>query len=268
VIRALISNAISKNLIVFAGLLLAQLTLAAGTATAQDINTIVANMVRAQRLNRAQHTAYEVVRNYQLYKADHTQPDSHVTAAVDFLPPGEKSFKITESSGGMAEHVVRKSLEREVQLTQDPSQTEYSPANYDFTLVGSDVIDGNRCYVLALKPKQDSKDLLNGNAWVDAKTFLIRKVEGSPSKSLSFWLKDVHVSFSYNNVNGMWLRTASRASAHVRFSGEMNLVSRDVNFRSLQGEDVASMTANSAMRPTRYAPQARARRSGVANNYR
>jgi len=223
---------------VFAGLVFT-----AGAAAAQDLDAIVANMVLAQHTNRSQHTAYEIVRNYQLYKGDHSRPDSHVTAAVDFTPPGEKTFKITDSSGGMVEHVVRKALEREVQLTLDPSDTEYSPANYDFALVGSDVVDGNRCFVLQLKPKHDSKDLLEGNAWVDAKTFLIRKVEGSPSKSLSFWLKDVHLVFTYHDVKGMWLRTGSQASAHVRFGGEMNLVTRDVSFRSLQDEDVASLPA-------------------------
>ena len=245
----------------FFGLLAAQVALASSTATAQDVNNIVANMVRAQRANRAQHTAYEVVRNYQIYKNENPGATSHVVAEVDFLPPGAKSFKITESSGGMVEHVVRKSLEHEVELTQDPSETEYSPANYDFTLVGQDVLDGNKCFVLALKPRHDSKDLLNGNAWVDAKTFLIRKVEGSPSKSLSFWLKDVHLVFHYQDVNGMWLRTASQASAHVRFSGEMNLVARDVNFRSLQGADVASAAPAPALRPMRYAQQLRVHRT-------
>jgi hypothetical protein len=268
VLRAPFKLAKLQNLLVFAGLLAAQLALASGTATAQDLNTIIANMVRAQRQNRAQHTAYEVVRNYQLFKADHSAPASHVTAAVDFLPPGEKSFKITESTGGMAEHVVRKSLEREVQLTQDPSETEYSPANYDFALEGQQSVDGNPCFVLSLKPKHESKDLLDGHAWVDAKTYLIRKVEGSPSKSLSFWLKDVQVSFSYHDVNGMWLRTASSATAHVRFGGEMNLVTRDVSFRSLQGQDVASVGAGAQLRSTRFAPQARTRRGTTANNFR
>src|SRR5207302_1844416 len=103
---------------------------------------------------------------------------------------------------------------------------------------------------------------------VDARTFLIRKVEGSPSKSLSFWLKDVRLVFHYQDVNGMWLRTASQAKARVRFSGEMNLVARDVNFRSLQGEDVASIAPATALRPMRYAPQVRVRRGSPTNNFR
>lgn len=249
-LRTLITERNLKNLLVFSALMLAQVALASGTATAQDINTIVANMVRAQRQNRAQHTAYEVVRNYEIYKQDKPDAASHVTAAVDFLPPGEKTFKITESSGGMVEHVVRKALEHEAELTQDPSQSEYSPANYDFAVIGHQAVDGNPCIVISLTPKRDSKDLLKGTAWVDARTFLIRKVEGEPAKGLSFWLKDVHVTFTYRDVNGMWLRTASQASARVRFSGDMKLVSHDVNFKSLQSEDVASAGTAPVLRPT------------------
>ena len=239
----------------------------AGPAAAQDVSTIVGNMVRAQRANRAQHTAYEVTRNYQVFKPENPDSTSKVVAEVEFLPPGAKSFKITQSTGGMVEHVVRKSLEHEVELTQDPTETEYSSANYDFALVGQEVLDGNQCFVLQLKPKHESKDLLDGKAWVDAKTFLIRKVEGTPSKSLSFWLKDVKLTFHYQNVDGMWLRTSSQASAHVRFSGEMDLVARDVQFHSLQDDAVASMAAP-VLRNTHYASRGGSRRNVAANGYR
>jgi hypothetical protein len=268
-LRTLKSIGKLRNLQVFIGAVSILIAWSAGPVAAQDVNTIVSNMVRAQRANRAQHTAYEVVRNYQVFKPEHPDDKSKVVAEVDFLPPGAKSFKIMQSSGGMVEHVVRKSLEHEVELTQDPSRTEYSPANYDFALVGQEVLDGNPCFVLSLKPKHDSKDLLDGNAWVDAKSFLIRKVEGSPSKSLSFWLKDVRLTFRYQDVDGMWLRTSSRASAHVRFSGEMDLISRDVNFRSLQdNNDVATAAPTPVLRATHYSSQMKARRNTAANNYR
>jgi len=257
-----------RNLQVFVCAVSMLIAWSAGPAAAQDVTTIVSNMVQAQRANRAQHTAYEVTRNYQVFKPENPNSTSKVVAEVDFLPPGAKSFKITQSTGGMVEHVVRKSLEHEVELTQDPSESEYTPANYDFTLVGRDVVDGSQCYVLQLKPKHDSKDLLNGNAWVDAKTFLIRKVEGSPSKSLSFWLKDVRLTFRYQDVDGMWLRTSSQASAHVRFSGEMDLISRDVQFKSLQDNDLATAAPSPVLRATHYSPRNTARRNTATNNFR
>jgi hypothetical protein len=209
----------------------------AGVGNAPDLSKIVSSMVQAQEQNRAQHTAYEVVRTYRIFRSEETDPKSKVTALVSFLPPHLKTYKIEESTGGIAERVVRNSLQHEVELTQDPSKSEYSPQNYDFTLTGQEVLQGNLCYVLGMHPKRESKDLLEGKAWVDAKTFLIRRVEGQPSKNLSWWLRDVHITLMYNSVNGMWLRTASQAYANVRFKGEMKFASRDVDFRPF--EDVA-----------------------------
>jgi hypothetical protein len=212
----------------------------AGVATAPpDLAKIITSMVQAQEQNRAQHTAYEVVRTYRIFRPEETDPKSKVTALVSFLPPHLKTYKIEESTGGITERVVRNALQHEVELTQDPTKSEYSPENYDFTLIGQEMLQGNLCYVLGMQPKRESKDLLQGKAWVDAKTFLIHRVEGQPSKNLSWWIRDVHITLMYNNVNGMWLRTASQASASVRFKGEMKFASRDVDFRPV--EDVAAL---------------------------
>jgi hypothetical protein len=219
----------------------------AGTTISPDVATIVSSIVQAQKQNRAQHTAYEVVRTYSIFRPEDTDTKSIITALVSFLPPHLKTYKIEESTGGIAERVVRNALQHEVELTQDPSQSDYSPQNYDFTLLGKESLQGNLCYVLGMQPKRDSKDLLRGKAWVDARTFLIRRVEGQPAKNLSWWLRDVHITLMYNNVNGMWLRTASQASANVRFKGEMDLVSRDVDFRPV--EDVAALRSTPAFVP-------------------
>jgi hypothetical protein len=221
------------------------------TAITSDVAKVVSSMVQAQVQNRAQHTAYEVVRTYSIFRPEDADTKSMITALVSFLPPHLKTYKIEESSGGIAERVVRNALQHEVELTQDPSRSDYTPQNYDFSLLGTEMLQGNLCYVLGMEPKRDSKDLLRGKAWVDAKTFLIRRVEGQPAKSLSWWLRNVRITLMYNNVNGMWLRTASQASASVRFKGEMDLVSRDVDFRPV--EDVAALRTTVAL-PT-YIPE-------------
>jgi hypothetical protein len=224
-----------------------------GVGTAPDIAKIVSSMVQAQEQNRAQHTAYEVVRTYRIFRPEETDPKSKVTALVSFLPPHLKTNKIEESTGGIVERVVRNALQHEVELTQNPTKSEYSPENYDFTLLGQETLQGNLCYVLGMQPKRESKDLLQGKAWVDAKTFLIRRVEGQPSKNLSWWIRDVHITLMYNNVNGMWLRTGSQASASVRFKGEMEFTSRDVDFRPV--EDVAALHSTVALPQPTYIPE-------------
>jgi hypothetical protein len=226
---------------------------ASAVGTISDVGKIVSSMVQAQIQNRAQHTAYEIVRTYSIFKpAEEIDTKSKITALVSFLPPHIKTYKIEESSGGIAERVVRNALQHEVELTQDPSPSEYTPRNYDFSLLGTEMLQGNLCYVLEMEPKRDSKDLLRGKAWVDARTFLIRRVEGQPAKGLSWWLRDVHITLMYNNVNGMWLRTASQASASVRFKGQMNLVSRDVDFHPVV--DVAALRTTVAPLPA-YIPE-------------
>lgn len=228
-------------------LLLLAVTANAGNEAAPDLNKVISLMVQAQAQNRAQHTAYEVVRSYRIYKPEESSQKPSVIALVSFAPPHLKTFKIEESSGGIAERVVRNALQHEVELTKDPTQSDYNPQNYNFTLMGREVVDGNLCYVLGLEPKRESKDLLRGKAWVDAKSFLIHRVEGQPSKGLSWWIHDVHITLMYNNVNGMWLRTASQATASVRFKGDVNFSSRDVDFRPV--EDVAAITPLPAPAP-------------------
>jgi|SRR4051794_3403825 outer membrane lipoprotein-sorting protein len=193
---------------------------------------VVARMVKAYADVRANFRAYETKRHYSVFHGDSGEPRSDIQVNISFLPPGEKSFRIERSSGGMAEHVVRKALEKEVELTKDPQVTAMSPENYDFELEGQGATAGHDCYILAMTPKRDSKDLLNGRIWVDAHEFLIRRVEGKPAKSPSWWVKDLELVILYDNVKGLWLQTATEANAHVRMAGEYKVVSRESDVRT------------------------------------
>jgi hypothetical protein len=69
-------------------------------------------------------------------------------------------------------------------------------------------------YVFRIIPKRKAKGLLLGHIWVDEKTFQIRRMEGVPVKSPSFWSRtytdsanrgserDVNIRFPRCNSNG------------------------------------------------------------------
>src|SRR5205085_11952439 len=118
-----------------------------------------------------------------------------------------------------------------VELTKDPQVIELSPANYSFALVGTQVIDGRLCFVLDITPQRESKDLLKGRAWVDAQSFLVRRVQGEPIKNPSWWVKNVRLVLTYGEHDGMWMQTGSEADAHIRMAGDYRLVSRDLELR-------------------------------------
>ncbi len=219
------------------------------SAQQPDVTTIVQKLTQAQLANRERLKAYMLTRTYQVFNGEEQKPKSVITAEVSYVPPQQKDFKVQQSTGGMAERVVRKALEHEVKMTKDPKATQIDADNYDFNYVGTQKIWGHDCYVLELKPKRETKDLLKGKIWVDAQRFLIRRVEGRPAKDPSWWVNDVRVALTFDEVEGMWLQTSTDAQAHVRFAGAYRMVSKDNEVRT--AESVASNKGDSLRRVRR-----------------
>jgi outer membrane lipoprotein-sorting protein len=222
---------------VFFALLLTSLAAVAQTRDAQpDVSTIVSRMLTAQADARNRMRPYQAIRQYQIFKGD--EQKTAVTAEVTYLPPQEKSFNITKSTGGTGERVVKKALEHEVAAARTPRDYEVSPENYEFTFAAEDTCHNTRCYVLTIKAKRDCKELVDGRIWVDKDSFLIHRLEGQLTKSPSWWVKKAQVTVEYGNVAGMWLQTRSIADAKLRMVGDYRMISHDINLRA--GSTVAS----------------------------
>lgn len=208
-------------------------------STAPDVTTIVARMAQARAENRARLRPYIVTRNYKLFGKERAKTKAQVIADVSFVPPNSKQYAIEQANGaGLGERIVRRMLESETEVAKDYRLTDFSPDNYEFRLLREEELDGHHCYVLELLPRRKDKNLLRGNIWVDAATYLLHRVDGSPAKGPSWWLRDVRIVFLYSDVKGMWLQTASESSAKVRILGQHTMVSRDVNYEI--GELVAA----------------------------
>lgn len=211
-----------------------------------DVATIVAHMSRVELQAMSDQRAYELTRKYQIFEKDQAVPRTEVLARIDFVPPGEKKYEIAESTGGMGERAIRHALDREVDLTRNPERAEMTERNYSFTLAGEAELNGRRCWILESHPKRDDKDLLKAKLWVDEETYLILRIAGHPQKNPSFWVKDIHVVMDYGEISGMWMHTATRAEADIRFTGQFTVVSHDL---SLQAEP---MVVNAAARRPRH----------------
>ena len=210
----------------------------AGCASAQTdstvptVETIIARMAQARADNRNRFRSYVVTRDYKLFGKERQKTESQVTADVIFDPPDLKKYAIQQTSGaGLGEKIVRRMLESEVEVTKDYSSTDISPDNYDFRFIREEDVRGRRSYVLELLPRRRDKNLLRGNIWVDANTYLLHRTEGEPAKRTSWWLRDVRIALLYGDVSGMWLQTASESTAKVRILGQYTMVSRDVKYK-------------------------------------
>ena len=219
-------------------LCLVLLVAVAGCASAQTkstvptVETIIARMAQARAENRIRFRSYVVTRDYKLFGKETEKTESQVTADVIFDPPDLKKYAIQQTSGaGLGEKIVRRMLESEVEVTKDYSSTDISPDNYDFRFIREEDVRGRRSYVLELLPRRRDKNLLRGNIWVDANTYLLHRTEGEPAKRTSWWLRDVRIALLYGDVSGMWLQTASESTAKVRILGQYTMVSRDVKYK-------------------------------------
>jgi hypothetical protein len=242
-------RAIATSRAVQAAAFIALLT-AAGFAAAQstiDADSIVIRLEQVQAEARSSVRPYSVTREYKLIKDN--KDESQVTAEVNFVPPHRKDYQIRTSLGSnQGSKVVKKILDHESEMTERWTETAITRDNYDFVALRQEVLRGRNCYVLHLTPRRESKELISGLAWVDASTFRIMKVSGSPSRSPSWWIKRLVITLEYGDVEGMWLQRSTIAQAEVRVVGRRTLTSRDLSYRT--GDVVA---ANSGSRRSRSA---------------
>jgi hypothetical protein len=192
-----------------------------------DLAAIVASMERANQQNPAKTRAYTVTRRYKLFHGDERQPVSQTTAQVTFVPPSTKKYEIKQSSGiSRGQEMVRDILDLESVPAQ--SSSDISHNNYDFAFLQQEKLGDIPTYLLRTIPKRKEKNLLNGLVWVDTRTFRIQRIEGTPTKKPSWWIKSLYIALQYTDLHGLWLPTYMRAGATVRVAGSYLLTGEDV----------------------------------------
>jgi hypothetical protein len=201
-------------------------------ASLPNLDLILDSMDRAEEQNPALSRPYEVTRQYKVFRGDDTKPSSEVTAQIAFTPPDVKTFKITEEQGdSRGKKIASALLEQEIASAKQGHKGAISRSNYNFVFLREDNFGAVPEYVLHIIPKRKEKGLLLGDIWVDAKTYHIRQVVGVPLKSPSFWIRDIHITVQFAEVNGMWMFVSVDAIATVRFLGIYTLTSRDLTAR-------------------------------------
>jgi len=213
------------------------LGLAAG-ARAQSANMappmelIIAGMAQARAENQARFRPYIVTRDYQLFGRERTKTKVHLMADISFVPPATKKYAIQKAEHtGFGQTIVRRMLTSEVEIAKDYAATDFSPENYDLRFIHEENVGEQRCYLLELFPKRKGKNLMRGKIWVDANTYLPRRIVGEPVKTPSWWLRSLRIELNYSEVGGMWLQTDLEATAIVRILGPHTMVARDVKYQ-------------------------------------
>ena len=186
-------------------------------------------MERTGEQNPALSRPHELTREYKIFHGDDPKPVSDVTTQIIFTPPDVKTFKIADAQGSATgKKIVSAILEQEVASAKEDHQRDISRANYIFVFLHEQNFGVVPEYVLHIIPKRKDKGLLLGDIWVDAKTYRVRQIIGVPLKTPSFWVKDLHITVQFAEVNQMWLPVSVDAIATVRFLGIYTLSGLDL----------------------------------------
>ena len=194
-----------------------------------DLNLILQRLEEVQHRDPVQSRPYQVTREYKVFRGYDQQPTSEATAQINFDPPDMKTYRITQARGNsIGEKIVRELLDRETESAKKGHGSEISRTNYDFVFLRQESFGVVPEYVLRIVPKRKDKYLLRGQIWVDASTSRIRRIDGVPAKSPSFWIKDIHITLQYAQLGGMWIPISFDAIATVRLLGQYTLAGLNI----------------------------------------
>jgi hypothetical protein len=119
--------------------------------------------------------------------------------------------------------MVRELLDSETESAKKEHKTKINRENYNFIFLRRQNFGVVLEYVFAIFPKRKDKYFMRGQIWVDASGFHIRRIEGVPAKSPSFWIKNLHITLQFAELGGMWIPVTFDGIATLRLFGEYTL---------------------------------------------
>ncbi len=191
-----------------------------------SLDDIVQRLAGAEKKRAGDLKGYTEQRTYSVsYRGFPASLNATMVVAVTYTAPATKQFSIVSQTGSkmLADHVLKKLFEAEQESAADPRRTAPSAANYNFTLVGQQILDGHPCYMLRVEPRTNSRLLYRGTIWVDAGDFAIAKIEATPARNPSFWIRDTKIHHLNAKTGEFWLPERNESDTDVRFGGRATL---------------------------------------------
>ena len=197
--------------------------------------SVVESLVQSNRMreSKLQQYSYSAPRTYRV-KDDKGKVRAETQVLMQFQAPNKKEFKIVSQTGSSLIHGrVFKPLmdsEAEAAASRNRQDSAITPANYTFSLIGEEDVDGHHCFALQVTPKRSEKYLFKGKIWIHATEFAVVRIEGQPAKNPSFFIKQVNFTRRYQKVGDFWLPIRDESVSQIRLFGT-NILTVDYNYR-------------------------------------
>jgi hypothetical protein len=209
---------------------------------------IVSRMAALDLQRQVSIEGYAGMRRYVLDNQNfHKRAEMLVQVQGD--PDGTKHFEVVSEEGWKAahKHVLRKMLESESETSRPEmrASTRLNLENYDFEVIGTEMVADRPAYVLETHPKRKEKYLFQGRIWVDAEDYALVRAEGSPAKNPSFWTKSTHFVQIYQKNGSLWFPRSTQSVTEARIFGttDVNIEYFDYVPKTTHAPDNSVMSA-------------------------
>jgi hypothetical protein len=201
---------------------------------------------------RSHAVRYSGLREYRLHNFRFDK-EATVSVKTTYRPDVGTKYTVLDRSGSAKlVEIVEKLLASEADASKPAKRTEYefSPANYEACLRGTEIIAGRTCHVIDLVPKRRSKYLIRGAAWVDRSSYAVVRLDGVTAASVSMWVGAPHIELDFSEVDGVWLPTHTGAVSSGLFLGTSELEIRYTDYLVADlDHPVATRGADSVQQP-------------------
>jgi len=210
---------------------LARLTVAAAclvascpSASAQELTAdeIVARLQEANRSRDERLAGWSVTRRYHL-KNELSDKETSSLVDVRFDAPAKLEFstRAQEGSRTLAKQVFGRMMEGEKESLQPENKrrSAMTPENYQFRLVGREVLNARPAWKLTITPRREDTFLIEGHIWVDAEDFAVVRAEGRVVKRPSFWTRSIDLVRTFKKVGPFWLPHRTESTNEVLLFG-------------------------------------------------
>jgi hypothetical protein len=205
-------------------LLLAAFSIIAMNTSAQvpTAEEIVTRMGAQDLQRQSSAQGYVGMRRY-VFENHHFDKRSEILVRVRADRDGTKHFDVVSEEGWNAanKHVLRKMVESEAETSRPDMRpkTKINPENYDFKVIGTELMSTRPTYVLEVSPKRKDKYLFRGRVWIDSQDYALVRAEGSPAKNPSFWTKSTHFVQIYYKSGPFWFPRSTQSVTEARIFG-------------------------------------------------
>ena len=158
-----------------------------------------------------------------LLENDRLHRRAELVAAVYCASDGSKHFEVVSEMGWSSANklVLRKMLESESETSTRAIRPKIrlTAENYEFSMLGTELVEGRSAYVISVVPKRRDKYLMEGQIWVDARDYALVRAEGKSASNPSLWTRRIHFVQRYKKNGEFWFPVSTNSVTDAVFFG-------------------------------------------------